>query len=176
MMKELIGGITTFLVMLPFLLSNRYIFRINNQKKFILFFIIVNIIQGTFLLLLAYGLFIVGQNTLLGMLIVFTIFLFLNLFFLIMSKRKINIINYFEEEEDEEYEDEDSDLYDEELFQDQRIASTQKVKGDVKKEIDVLSNEQILKENQITKKVDEIDFESLDKSEINKILEDIFKE
>lgn len=176
MMKELIGGITTFLVMLPFLLSNRYIFRINNQKKFILFFIIVNIIQSTFLLLLAYGLFIVGQNTLLGMLIVFTIFLFLNLFFLIMSKRKINIINYFEEEEDEEYEDEDSDLYDEELFQDQRIARTQKVKGDVKKEIDVLSNEQILKENQITKKVDEIDFESLDKSEINKILEDIFKE
>ena len=169
MMKELIGGITTFLVMLPFLLSNRYIFRVKNQKKFIFLFFIINIIQAAFLILLAYGLFFVGNNTLFGMLIVFTIFLFLNLFFLIMSKRKINIINYNDE-------DEDDDLSDEELFEDQRISRTQKVKSNIKKEIDELSNDQILEENQFTKKVDEIDFESLDKSEINKILEDIFKE
>lgn len=177
MMKELIGGITTFLVMLPFLLSNRYIFRVKNQKKFIFLFFIINIIQAAFLILLAYGLFFVGNNTLFGMLIVFTIFLFLNLFFLIMSKRKINIINYNDEDEDEDFqEDEDDDLFDEELFEDQRISRTQKVKSNIKKEIDELSNDQILEENQFTKKVDEIDFESLDKSEINKILEDIFKE
>ncbi|KAF0092261.1 MAG: hypothetical protein FD141_445 [Fusobacteria bacterium] len=173
MMKELIGGVTTFLVMLPFLLLNRYIFRINNHKKFILFFLIVNIIQGAFLFLLAYGLFVFGQNTLFGMLIVFTIFLFLNLLLLIMSKRKLSIINFYEGEDGE---DEDSDLYDEELFEDQRIARTQEVKSNIKKEIDDLSNDQILEENHLTKKVDDIDFDSLDKSEINKMLEDIFKE
>ncbi len=170
MIKELIGGVTTFFVMLPFLLLNRYIFRINNHKKFILFFLMVNIIQGAFILLLAYGLFIFGQTTLFGMLIIFTIFLFLNLFILIMSKRKISITN----EEDEE--DEDSDLYDEELFEDQRIARTQKVKSNIKKEIEDLSNDQILEENQYTMKVEDIDFEKLEKTEINKILEDIFKE
>lgn len=177
MMKELIGGVTTFLVMLPFLLLNRYIFRMKNHKKFILFFLMVNIIQVAFLLLLAYGLFIVGNNTLFGMLIVFTIFLFLNLFILIMSKRKLSIINYYDNgEDDEDGEDEDSDLYDEELFEDQRIARTQEVKSNIKKEIDDLSNDQILEENHLTKKVDDIDFDSLDKSEINKMLEDIFKE
>jgi uncharacterized membrane protein len=175
-MKELIGGVTTFLVMLPFLLLNRYIFRMKNHKKFILFFLMVNIIQGAFLFLLAYGLFIVGSNTLFGMLIVFTIFLFLNLFFLIMSKRKLNLIKYDNSEDEADEEDEDSDLYDEELFEDQRIARTQQVKSNIKKEIDDLSNDQILEEDQITKKVDDIDFDSLDKSEINKMLEDIFKE
>jgi len=173
MIKELIGGVTTFFVMLPFLLLNRYVFRIKDQKKFILFFLMINIIQGAFLFLLAYGLFIFGQNTLFGMLIVFTIFLFLNLFFLILSKRKINLRNYDDEEAQE---DEDSDLYDEELYEDQRIARTQKVKSSIKKELDTLSNDQILEENQYTKNVDDIDFESLDKSEINKMLEDIFKE
>ncbi len=174
MIKELIGGVTTFFVMLPFLLLNRYVFRIKDQKKFILFFLMINIIQGAFLFLLVYGLFIFGQNTLFGMLIVFTVFLFLNLFFLILSKRKINLMNYNDNEEAQE--DEDSDLYDEELYEDQRIARTQKVKSTIKKELDTLSNDQILEENQYTKNVDDIDFESLDKSEINKMLEDIFKE
>lgn len=174
MMKEFIGSATTFLVMLPFLLLNRYIFRIKNQKNFILFFMMVNIIQGAFLLLLAYGLFVVGQNTLFGMLIVFTIFLFLNLFFLIMSKRKINLLDI--EEDDELEEDKNSDFFDEELFEDRKIARTQKVKNNIKNEIKDLPNDQILDENQLTEKVVDIDFESLDKSEINKLLEDIFKE
>ena len=172
MMKEFIGSATTFFVMLPFLLLNRYIFKVKNQKNFILLFMMVNIVQGAFLLLLAYGLFIVGQNTLFGMLIVFTVFLFLNLFLLIMSKRKINLLDV---EEDSEIED-NSDFFDEELYEDQKIDRTQKVKNDLKKEIDDLPNDQILEETQLTKKVDEIDFESLDKSEINKLLEDIFKE
>jgi uncharacterized membrane protein len=171
MMKEFIGGATTFLVMLPFLLLNRYIFRIKNQNNFILFFLMANIVQGAFILLLAYGLFFVGQNTLFGMLIVFTIFLFLNLFFLILSKRKINLLDNEEMEEEE-----NSDFFDEELFEDRRIARTQKVRNNLKKEMEDLPNDQILEENQFTKKVDDIDFESLDKSEINKILEDIFKE
>lgn len=173
MMKEFIGGATTFLVMLPFLLLNRYIFRIKNQKNFILFFLMSNIVQVAFLLLLAYGLFIVGQNTLFGMLIVFTIYLFLNLFFLIMSKRKINLLDI---EENDEMEEHNSDFFDEELYEDRKIARTQKVRNNIKKEMDDLPNDQILEENQLTKKVDDIDFESLDKSEINKILEDIFKE
>jgi hypothetical protein len=173
-MKEFIGGATTFLVMLPFLLLNRYIFRIKNQNKFILFFLIANIVQAAFLLLLAYGLFFIGQNTLFGMLIVFTIFLFLNLFFLIMSKRKISLLD--NEENDEMEEDKNISFFDEELYEDRRIARTQKVRNNLKKEIEDLSNDQILEENQFTKNVDDIDFESLDKSEINKILEDIFKE
>lgn len=173
MMKEFIGSATTFFVMLPFLLLNRYIFRIKNQNKFILLFMMVNIIQGAFLLLLAYGLFVVGQNTLFGMLIVFTVFLFLNLFFLIMSKRKVSLLVL---EEDDEQENQNSDFFDEELFEDRRIARTQKVKNNIKNEIKNLPNDQILEENQFTEKVVDIDFESLDKSEINKLLEDIFKE
>lgn len=171
MIKEFIGGATTFLVMLPFLLLNRYIFRIKSQKNFILFLLMANIVQVTFILLLAYGLFFVGHNTLFGTLIVFTIFLFLNLFFLILSKRKINLLV-----NDEMEEEENSDFFDEELFEDRRIARTQKVRNKLKKEMDDLPNDQILEENQFTKKVDDIDFERLDKSEINKILEDIFKE
>lgn len=173
-MKEFIGGVTTFLVMLPFLLLNRYIFKIKNQNKFILLFMMVNIIQAAFLLLLAYGLFVVGQNTLFGMLIVFTIFLFLNLFFLIMSKRKINLLDIEYDDEPEEYQD--GDFFDNELFEDRSITRTQKVRDKIKDEIDDLPNDQILEENQLTRNVDDIDFESLDKSEINKILEDIFKE
>lgn len=173
MMKEFIGSATTFFVMLPFLLLNRYIFRIKNQNKFILLFMMVNIIQGAFLLLLAYGLFVVGQNTLFGMLLVFTVFLFLNLFFLIMSKRKVSLLVL---EEDDEQENQNSDFFDEELFEDRRIARTQKVKNNIKNEIKNLPNDQILEENQFTEKVVDIDFESLDKSEINKLLEDIFKE
>ena len=173
MMKEFIGSATTFFVMLPFLLLNRYIFRIKNQNKFILIFMMINIIQGAFLLLLAYGLFVVGQNTLFGMLIVFTVFLFLNLFFLIMSKRKVSLLVL---EEDDEQENQNSDFFDEELFEDRRIARTQKVKNNIKNEIKNLPNDQILEENQFTEKVVDIDFESLDKSEINKLLEDIFKE
>lgn len=173
MMKEFIGSATTFFVMLPFLLLNRYIFRIKNQNKFILLFMMVNIIQGAFLLLLAYGLFVVGQNTLFGMLIVFTVFLFLNLFFLIMSKKKVSLLVL---EEDDEQENQNSDFFDEELFEDRRIARTQKVKNNIKNEIKNLPNDQILEENQFTEKVVDIDFESLDKSEINKLLEDIFKE
>lgn len=173
MMKEFIGSATTFFVMLPFLLLNRYIFRIKNQNKFILLFMMVNIIQGAFLLLLAYGLFVVGQNTLFGMLIVFTVFLFLNLFFLIMSKRKVSLLVL---EKDDEQENQNSDFFDEELFEDRRIARTQKVKNNIKNEIKNLPNDQILEENQFTEKVVDIDFESLDKSEINKLLEDIFKE
>lgn len=173
MMKEFIGSATTFFVMLPFLLLNRYIFRIKNQNKFILLFMMINIIQGAFLLLLAYGLFVVGQNTLFGMLIVFTVFLFLNLFFLIMSKRKVSLLVL---EEDDEQENQNSDFFDEELFEDRRIARTQKVKNNIKNEIKNLPNDQILEENQFTEKVVDIDFESLDKSEINKLLEDIFKE
>ena len=173
MMKEFIGSATTFFVMLPFLLLNRYIFRIKNQNKFILLFMMVNIIQGAFLLLLAYGLFVVGQNTLFGMLIVFTVFLFLNLFFLIMSKRKVSLLVL---EEDDEQENQNSDFFDEELFEDRRIARTQEVNNNIKNEIKNLPNDQILEENQFTEKVVDIDFESLDKSEINKLLEDIFKE
>jgi phage terminase Nu1 subunit (DNA packaging protein) len=91
-----------------------------------------------------------------------------------MSKRKISLLD--NEENDEMEEDKNISFFDEELYEDRRIARTQKVRNNLKKEIEDLSNDQILEENQFTKNVDDIDFESLDKSEINKILEDIFKE
>lgn len=176
MIKELIGGVTTFFVMLPFLLLNRYVFKIKNQKKFAFSFILANAAQGAFLFLLAYGLFSVGQDTLFGMLIVFTVFLFFNLFLLISSKRRIARDANEDSEYDDEDDDEDDNLYDEELFESEKLARTQKLKGNIAKEMEDLSNDDILEENQFTMKVEDPDFSKIEKSEVMKTLEDIFKE
>lgn len=171
MFKELIGAVATFFVMLPFLLSNLRIFKIKEQSKFAFMFLLINTLQGAFLFLLAYGLFTVGQRCLFGMLIVFTVFLFLTLIILIKSKRKITSKEY------DEYDDEDDEeeLFDEDLYQTQKIARDQKIKVDIKKEMED-REEQILEENQYTMNVGENDFNISENDEVIKTLEDIFKE
>ena len=166
MIKELIGLVTTFFVMLPFLLINRVIFKINDQKKFVFLFITINFIQVAFLLLLAYGLFIVGQKCLIGMLIIFVIYLFLFLILVFTNIRKRNKnrdkeIGKFDKIDKEQPIDV---FYDEELFRTQEIAKKQ------------IANDNILEENQFTMKVEEPDFNKIEKEEVLRTLEDIFKE
>lgn len=166
MIKELIGLVTTFFVMLPFLLINRAIFKLNDQKKFVFLFITINFIQVAFLLLLAYGLFIVGQKCLIGMLIIFVIylFLFLILVFTNIRKRKNNRNREIEEFDEIDEEERIDVFYDEELSKTQEIAKKQ------------IANDNILEENQFTMKVEEPDFNKIEKEEVLRTLEDIFKE
>lgn len=165
MLKELIGAVATFFVMLPFLFLNRRVFKVRKQGRFAVLFLLCNMVQAAFLLLLAYGLFTVGQECLYGMLGVFIVFFFMTLLLLITSKRKIvntDIVG----EEDEEFDE----LFSEENF------TTKDFKGSIKKEIENKPFDDILMEDQYTMKVEEPDFSKIEKTEVMRTLEDIFKE
>lgn len=176
MIKELVGVVTTFFVMLPFLLLNRNIFKINDKNKFAFLFLVINTIQGAFLLLLAYGLFIVGQKCLIGMIIVFTVYLFLFLVLLFTHRRRVAKLE--EEKEIKEVTEEDlaDIIFQEELFQTQKLARTQSVIDNIKEEMEDSANENILEEDQCTMLVEEPDFSKIEKEEILRTLDDIFKE
>ncbi len=174
MIKELVGVVTTFFVMLPFLWINIIIFKINDRKKFVFLFLFINIIQGAFLFLLAYGLFVFGQESLKGMLIVFMVYLFLFLILLFTYRRRITRIKEGEESEENEEDEEEDGLAEEELadvFYDEELFETQKME-----KTDSVSNENILEEDQYTRSVEEPDFSKIEKEEVLKTLDDIFKE
>lgn len=165
MIKELIGAICTFFVMLPFLLINQKIFQVKKQNRFAFLFLIVNIVQLGALFILATSLYFVGQRTLLGMLIVFTVFLFLFLYFWITSQKPM-VIPTAEKKEDY------TDLFHTQplgTFQEGQPSENPSSRG-------IIEEEKILEEDNFTRMVVEPDFEKFEKNNVRKTLEDIFKE
>lgn len=89
MVKEVIGASSALFVLLPFLLVNFYLFKIkkSSSRRFLFFFI--NIVQIIFIAILAYSLYFIGERTLYGLVVVLSIFLFLQLAMISKKKKKI---------------------------------------------------------------------------------------
>ena len=165
MIKEIIGAASAFFVLLPFLLINRRILKVEKQSRFAFLFLIVNTIQAAALTLLAYSLYSIGQRTLIGLIVVFCLFLFI--FLVLFFSRKKNRRNAEESEED--------------LFSTQKIDRGQlnrageeaSVQGD---DAILLEEDLILEDDEATLAVEEPDFSQIEKKAVAMTLEDIFKE
>ena len=165
MIKEIIGAVSIFFVMLPFLLINKKILKVEKQSRFAFLFLIVNIIQAAALTLMAYSLYTIGQKTLIGMIIVFSayLFIFLILFF---SRKKIQVEEDFEEEE---------------IFRTQRLernglAINEEEEPSEASQETLPEEDLILEDDEATLGVQDPDFSKIEKKEVKKTLEDIFKE
>lgn len=88
MLYGIIGVGSAFLVILPFLLFNFLIAKIEKPSVRRLLFLIVNIIQVIFIAILGYLLYFVEEETLYGLAIVVSIFLFFELFIWIIIRKK----------------------------------------------------------------------------------------
>lgn len=150
MAKELIGALSTFFIMLPFWLLNRRIFRVENRLRFAFFFLVVNVIQLGALFLTAYSLFYVGQRTLTGMLVVFSIYLVLFLVTWATSKKPFRMSQVLSTEEEDF------------LFHEEKVQEGE--------------NEVILEEDRATLEVTAGDFTRSRKQDVNVTLEDIFRD
>ena len=150
MAKELIGALSTFFIMLPFWLLNRRIFRVESRIRFAFLFLVVNIIQLGALFLAAYSLYYVGQRTLTGMLVVFSIYLVLFLVTWATSKKPFRMSQVLSPEEEDF-------LFERGVGQEDR-------------------NEVILEEDSATLEMTEGDFTRSRKQDVNRTLEDIFRD
>ena len=166
MLKEIIGAVSVFFVMLPFLLINKKILKVEKQSRFAFLFLIVNLIQAAALTLMAYSLYTIGQKTLIGMIIVFSVYIFIFLILFFSRKRTQGVQSMDEEEE---------------IFQTQRLdrsglSFNDEATPSEDEKVTVPEEDLILEDDEATLGVQDPDFSKIEKKEVKKTLEDIFKE
>lgn len=169
MIKEVIGAVSTALVLLPFHFLNRIVFRQQNHNRYAFLFLLVNVPQVAALVLMAYSLYFVGQRTLTGWLISFIVFFFLFLFRWISSRKPLELPVAVSE--NMEFETQPLSRKALKRQQDTLIPH----KRPTHHEAD-LPEDKILEEDAVTAILKVPDFSRVDKKEIKKTLEDIFKE
>lgn len=169
MIKEIIGASSTFFVLLPFLLINSSLVKIKKSDSRRFLFFLVNIIQIIFIAILAYSLYFVGERTLYSLIVVLSIFLFLQLVILFIKRKRY----------DKESEEEDFELFEEtqklggrdvrQEYEDK--AETEETKQPFKKEKEKI----ILEESFHTYKAEEQVKKVDTNKEVVETLEDIFR-
>ena len=176
MIKEIIGASSTFFILLPFLLINSSLVKIKKSGSRRFLFFLVNIIQIIFIAILAYNLYFVGERTLYGLVVVLSIFLFLQLVILFIKRKR-----YDKESEEEDFElfketqklggrDVRQEYEDKALEREEDKAEAKEIKQPLKKE----REEIILEESFHTYKAEEQVKKVDTNKEVVETLEDIF--
>ncbi len=184
MLKEIIGALASLFVLLPFLFINSSVVRIRQASKRRFIFFLVNIIQVAMLSYLAYCLYFVGQQTLYGLIIVVSVFLFLELMIWIVIRKKYARLQEEEEESidfantqslsSQDIKEEYSKTADEDTIS---LDKEQEdlVESEAEEDIIVVEEELILKDDPATKEVAAETVKTEKNKEVIETLEDIFR-